>query len=101
LQASIGEALFETGAVEESLSSYRAALADADRLGAADRDNAQWQINLALTYLNLGLRGDDQSARLQSALGILRKLKVAQKLTPEQEALLAKLEVMFGPSSTP
>ena len=58
-------------------------------------------INLASTYLNLGLRGDDQINRLRSAIDILRRLKAAGKLNPQQEALLEQLEALLGKPASP
>ncbi|MEA2989176.1 MAG: hypothetical protein QOG83_1887, partial [Alphaproteobacteria bacterium] len=87
-----GELQFSQGSAEEGFTSYRASLATAERVAGANPDNAQWQINLAVSHVNLAIRGDDTANRLQAVADILRKLRASFKLAPAQEKLVAALE---------
>jgi hypothetical protein len=78
------------------MAQFRAALKIAERLAALDPDNVQWQLDLASVNLRLAIMGDDPLRRLHVAADILRKLKAAGKLTPQQEALLDMVEAMIA-----
>ena len=72
---SLGEALFESGKTLDAMASYRSCLATAQRVAANNPENAQWQINIAVSYLNLAARGNDAAHELKAAADAIAKAK--------------------------
>jgi tetratricopeptide (TPR) repeat protein len=65
--AKVGDILMALGKLDEALKAYRERLAIMERLAAADRSNAGWQRDLAISHGKLGLVHERQN-RIADAL---------------------------------
>jgi tetratricopeptide (TPR) repeat protein len=94
-QGSIAEMQLAQGAKADGIASYRVSLAIAERVAAANPDSAQWQLNVAVTQLNLAVKGDDTLNRLRAVGEIVKKLRADYTLTAAQEKLVTQLEALL------
>jgi len=88
----IGAALAASGDVKGSRAAYRESLEIARAVSAKDPGNVQWRTDIVLSLWRLAAAGDEPRERLIGALKILRHLKLAGALSPDQEQWIAAIE---------
>lgn len=85
----MGDVLAAQGNTQDALAAYGKSLGIAEALANCDRDNAQWQVDIAESCIKISeLPGADkasQSAYRQRGLNILRALRDAGRLLPNQD----------------
>jgi tetratricopeptide (TPR) repeat protein len=92
----IGRLLFDAGDRAGALTSYQRSAAIRQKLAAANPDDTEEQVSLALTYSILSrLTGDSHDTsrdNLSKALAILKHLDREDRLTPDENSLMQSLE---------
>jgi hypothetical protein len=88
----VGSLLVAQGDLTAALKSYRDSLAIADRLAKADPNNAEWQRDLIVSYVEMS-RVEPAEARrhLTRALEIARNMQSRGKLAPADARMLDEL----------
>jgi len=86
----IGDVQRAQGDLAAALASYRASLAIAERLAAADPGNAQWQRDLALSHGRVAMalarqgKGEEARAGLEAGRAIIVRLR---QVSPDNATL--------------
>lgn len=88
----LGEALRASGDIKGGLAADRESLEIARELASKDPGNRQFRTDVVLALWRLASNGDEPQARLTEALKILRNLKLAAMLTPNQEEWITTIE---------
>ena len=88
----MGEALRASGDIKGGLAADRESLEIARGLASKDPSNSQFRTDVVLALWRLASNGDEPRARLTEALKILRNLKLAAMLTPNQEEWITTIE---------
>jgi tetratricopeptide (TPR) repeat protein len=88
----LGEALRASGDVKGGLAADRESLEIARALASKEPGNRQFRTDVVLALWRLASAGDEPRARLTEALKILKNLKLAAMLTPDQESWIDTIE---------
>jgi tetratricopeptide (TPR) repeat protein len=88
----LGAALRASGDNNGAIAADRESLQIARTLADKEPGNKQFRTDVVLALWRLAAAGDDPHERLTEALSILKKLKLAAMLTPDQERWIAMIE---------
>ena len=91
-QEKLAEALRASGDAKGALAADRESLEVARALAAKNPGNRQFRTDVVLALWRLAEAGDQPRERLTEALKILKDLKLAAMLTPDQEKWIAMIE---------
>jgi hypothetical protein len=90
--AKLGQALRASGDNKGALTADRESLDIARKLAGKDPGNRQFRTDVVLALWRLASAGDDPREHLTEALKILKNLKLATMLTPDQEEWIGAIE---------
>ena len=88
----LAAALHASGNNDDAIAADRESLQIARALAAKEPGNRQFRTDVVLALWRLAAAGDDPRERLTEALSLLKNLKLAAMLTPDQERWIAMIE---------